>query len=78
MATFILTDVPEELHALLRASAERNRRSLNSEILVRLEGTFTAPLARLPDYGRALKSFTIGMPQVDHEGVDVYKRRGRP
>ena len=78
MATLTLKNIPDELHALLRGSAERNRRSLNSEILVRLESTFAAPLAQVPDYGRALRSFTAGVPKVDHEKVDRYKRQGRP
>ena len=37
MPTLTLKNIPEDLHARLKASAERNRRSLNSEILVRLE-----------------------------------------
>jgi hypothetical protein len=78
MATLTLKNIPDELHASLRESAERNRRSLNSEILVRLEGTFAAPVVQVPDYGRALKSFTSGIPEVDHERVDRYKRQGRP
>lgn len=78
MPTLTLKNIPDELHALLRQSAERNRRSLNSEILVRLESTFAAPLLQVPDHGRALQSFTAGMPKVDHERVDRYKRQGRP
>lgn len=37
MLTLTLKNVPEELHALLKKSAAKNRRSLNSEILARLE-----------------------------------------
>ena len=37
MPTLTLKKIPGKLHARLKASAERNRRSLNSEILVRLE-----------------------------------------
>ena len=34
---------PKDLHARLRESAPKNRRSLNSEILARLESEFAAP-----------------------------------
>ena len=34
MTTLTLKNIPDELHAQLKESAERNRRSLNSEILV--------------------------------------------
>ena len=36
MATLTLKNIPEGLHARLRQSAEKNRRSLNGEILARL------------------------------------------
>ena len=78
MATLTLKGIPDELHASLRESAERNRRSLNSEILMRLESTFAAPLVNVTDHGRSLRSFTATMPGVEHERVDRYKRHGRP
>ena len=37
MATITLKNIPEELYQALKQSAERNRRSLNSEIIVCLE-----------------------------------------
>lgn len=78
MATLTLKNIPDELHARLRESADRNRRSLNSEILVRLESTFAAPLVQVPDHGRALRTFAAGVPALDHGAVDRYKRHGRP
>ena len=44
MLNLTLKNIPRELHARLKASAEKNRRSLNSEILVRLESDFAAPV----------------------------------
>ena len=38
-----LRNMPEDLHAMLKESAERSRRSLNSEILARLEREPAAP-----------------------------------
>ena len=37
MATLTLKDVPAKLHSALRKRAERNRRSLNQEVLFCLE-----------------------------------------
>lgn len=43
MATLTIRGVPEDLHEDLKDRAERNRRSLNSEILVVLEGALRGP-----------------------------------
>ena len=77
MATLTLKNIPDELHALLKASAERNRRSLNSEILIRLESAFTAPVVDAREHARALKAFTDAQRMTDHTLVDRYKRHGR-
>ena len=73
MATLTLKNIPDHLHSALKASAERNRRSLNSEILARLEQT-PAHDAR----ARGLGDFTKTLPRVDHRRVASFKRRGRP
>ena len=77
MATLTLKNIPDELHTLLKESAERNRRSLNSEILIRLESAFTAPLVDTRTQARELKAFTDAQPMTDHKLVDLYKRYGR-
>ena len=77
MATLTLKNLPDELHALLKQSAERNRRSLNSEVLVRLESAFTAPVVDARELARELKAFTSGQAFVDHALVDRLKRAGR-
>ena len=40
MATITLKDIPEDIHAQLKAEAEANRRSLDSEALIRLQRSF--------------------------------------
>lgn len=77
MATLTLKNIPDELHALLKESAERNRRSLNSEILIRLESAFTAPIVDVRERARQLKAFTDGQTPVDHRLMDRFKRYGR-
>ncbi len=77
MATLTLKNIPDKLHALLKESAERNRRSLNSEILTRLESGFTAPVVDERTLARKLKAFTDAQPKQDHTLIDRFKRQGR-
>jgi plasmid stability protein len=72
-----LKNVPADLHARLKSSAEANRRSLNSEILARLEAQLTAPVVDLDGELRALREFVGGLPGVDHRQVARYRRSGR-
>ncbi|OGA47478.1 MAG: hypothetical protein A3G25_14825 [Betaproteobacteria bacterium RIFCSPLOWO2_12_FULL_63_13] len=77
MLTLTLKNIPPELHAMLKKSAEKNRRSLNSEILVRLESDFSAPAIDPEAYAKELKVFAARLPRVQHARVDRYKRQGR-
>jgi hypothetical protein len=77
MVTLTLKNIPEELHEQLKESAERNRRSLNSEILIRLEAAFAAPVIDARTEARLLKAFTDAQAKVDHSLVDRFKREGR-
>jgi plasmid stability protein len=76
MATLTLKNIPDDLHARLKASAEMHRRSLNSEILIRLEAQFTAPRVDAEKAARELKAFTDRLPYVDHRIGDRAKRKG--
>lgn len=40
MASITIKDIPEELHGQLKREAEANFRSLNQEVLARVERTF--------------------------------------
>ena len=75
--TLTLKNIPAALHARLKESAERNRRSLNSEILVRLESTLAAPVVDRQARLRELKAFTDKQAFVDHDLIDKFKRQGR-
>ncbi|HEX9278103.1 MAG TPA: Arc family DNA-binding protein [Casimicrobiaceae bacterium] len=76
MLTLTLKNVPVHLHTKLKESAERNRRSLNSEILTRLERDVAAPKIDRGKLARELKAFTNKLPYVDHQIGDRYKRKG--
>ena len=77
MLNLTLKNIPRELHARLKASAEKNRRSLNSEILVRLESDFAAPVVDAGALASELKAFTAKRPRVEHARVSRYKLQGR-
>ena len=77
MLSLTLKNIPEDLHARLRDSAARNRRSLNSEILARLESDFAAPAVDAEAHARALRAFVARLPRADHSKVARYKRQGR-
>lgn len=77
MLTLTLKNIPDDLHAMLKDSAEKNRRSLNSEILARLERELAAPTVDPEVHARELKAFTARLPRVEHTRVGRYKRQGR-
>lgn len=77
MLTLTLKNIPRHLHVKLKASAEKNRRSLNSEILTRLEHELAAPTVNPETQARQLKAFTARLPRVEHARVNRYKRQGR-
>ena len=77
MLTLTLKNIPKDLHVRLKESAEKNRRSLNSEILARLESEFTVPVVDREAHMRALRALVAKLPRVDHGKVTRYKRQGR-
>lgn len=77
MLTLTLKNIPQHLHAMLKESAARNRRSLNSEILARLERELAAPTLDPEAHAKELKAFTARLPKVEHARVSRYKRQGR-
>ncbi|MHB8404517.1 MAG: FitA-like ribbon-helix-helix domain-containing protein [Gammaproteobacteria bacterium] len=77
MLTLTLKNIPKTLHARLKQSAEKNRRSLNSEILARLESELVAPTIDPGAHARTLKAFTAKLPRVEHARVNRYKHQGR-
>jgi hypothetical protein len=78
MLTVTLKNIPRNVHAVLKRSAAQNRRSLNSEILARLEREIAAPTVDRATLARDLKAFTDRLPRVDHRIGDRHKRQGLP
>jgi plasmid stability protein len=57
MASLHLKNVPEHVHIRLRARARRNRRSINSEILVLLEEALTSTHPDTVDVEEAIQLY---------------------
>ena len=78
MVTFTLKNVPDELHQWLKKQAEMNHRSLNSEILSRLEGqsrpTHVAVQAML-EKARSIRQQIPG--RLSDRKLNQMKRKGR-
>jgi plasmid stability protein len=77
MLNLTLKNVPPELHRVLKARAESNRRSLNREILALLEAQVQAPVVDVAAEQRALEAFVATLPHVDHRRVSRYRNTGR-
>ena len=77
MPTLTLKNIPDDLHVRLKASAERNRRSLNSEILIRLEQDISRPVLDPVVHAETLRAFAARLPRVAPQRVTRYKRQGR-
>ena len=77
MLNLTLKNVPPELHERLKASAQANRRSLNREILARLEAGMSAPSVDVAAELRALEDFVASLPRLDHGRVARYRGTGR-
>lgn len=77
MLNLTLKNLPPDLHARLKASAVANRRSLNREILARLEAQLEAPPVDVAAELLALEEFVASLPRVDHGRVGQYRSAGR-
>lgn len=78
-ATLTLKNIPDDIYLRLKASAERNRRSLNSEAIMCFEAAFM-PAARSP-HERLLRARQLRAQfdpvRFEPETIDQLKRQGR-
>jgi len=78
--TLTLKNIPDEVYERLKASAETNRRSLNSEAIVCLESVL-AP-GRVPPGERLARARALrgALPRGKFRArdIDAMKREGRP
>ncbi len=78
--TLTLKNIPDDVYERLKASAEANRRSLNSEAIVCLEAVLlpgrVEPAARIAR-ARALRA-SLSTVKFSAHDIDQLKRAGRP
>lgn len=80
MPTITLKSIPDELYARLKKTAQDHRRSLNSEIIVRLEGSLRPTAVRTDEAlatARRLRGRVTGHPLAPEE-IREARRQGRP
>ena len=78
-ATLTLKNIPDEIHARLKAAAKANRRSLNNEAIVRLETALMPQKSKAMEHlemARELRGRFEGKT-FDPDTIDQFKRQGR-
>jgi len=73
MSTLVIKNFADDLHALLKEQAERNRRSVTKEVISIIERDLTAPRIA-PKLSPPVK--LKGGPLTDRD-LDRWKRSGR-
>lgn len=77
MPSLTLKNVPEALHQQLREAAAHNHRSLNGEVIARLEAQFAREHSAHAQREQ-LDRLRARLPTIDHGAIDSFKRQGRP
>jgi antitoxin FitA len=74
-----LKGVPDEIYEQLRQSATSNHRSLNSEIIARLEAQLFTRRATAQDHLASIRATRQRLAKLsfDHADIDRFKREGR-
>ena len=80
MPTYTLKDIPDELYDRIKESADLSRRSINSEILYRLERSLVSERidpARILERIRARRE-RHDLPRIDEGEIRAAREAGRP
>ena len=80
MATVTVKNIPDDLYARLKEAAARNRRSINSEIIARIEGSLVSrrvPTEQIVGQARSFHASMNGR-EFQVEQYDEARRAGRP
>ena len=80
MATTTVRDIPDDLYRALAEAAAGNHRSINKEIIARLEASFRSRRMSLEEEFRRLDELhdRIGRFDLTDEEINAAKREGRP
>ena len=77
--TITLKGIPDDVYQRLKQSADANRRSVNSEVIVCLETQLLPRKTPASEHLAAIRAIRSRLPAggFKHEDVDQYKREGR-
>ncbi|MGE0809939.1 MAG: Arc family DNA-binding protein [Immundisolibacter sp.] len=77
--TLTLKNIPDEVYQRLKASAERHRRSLNSEAIVCLESVLIPGRVTVSERLAKARALRAALPKGKFRAkdIDAYKREGR-
>jgi antitoxin FitA len=80
MATFTVKGIPDELYQKLKAAAEANHRSINSEIICRIETGLMPSRVSAQELLERLRRLdeTFAGRRLRLEDLDRARREGRP
>ena len=79
MAAITVRDIPDSIYRALKTAAEQNHRSLNGEIVARLQASVVGPRMtpeEIRERARELRARVKG--EITDEMIDAAKREGRP
>ena len=79
MHNFTLKNIPENLYKRIKTAAQENRRSMNSEILTRLDHSLKSARIDLDVFIQDLENFqqTLQIPPLTDELLHQAKKNGR-
>jgi plasmid stability protein len=77
--TLTLKNIPDEVYARLKASAQTHRRSLNSEAIVCLESVLIPGRMAVSERLARARTLRAALPKAKFRAkdIDAYKREGR-
>ena len=80
MPTITVKNIPDGLYERLKTAAEGNRRSINSEIIKRIERSLTSQRVPTDSVLKRLRRFhdSFGDTTISIEDIDAARREGRP
>jgi antitoxin FitA len=78
--TITLKGIPDDIYERLKQSAEANRRSVNSEVIVCLETLLLPKKTPASEHLAAIRAIRSRLPKraFKHSDIDRFKRAGRP
>ncbi len=80
MATITVKNIPNDLYAKLKKTAEANRRSINNEIILCLENAILSQKVDVDQLLLQLDQFytNLKLPELTEEMLKKFKTEGRP